>query len=97
MYPKEVKNEIDKLPGVKESAVIGLPHPDLGEAVTTVIVPNVASTTNEAIIIESLAPTLARFKLPQKIIFLSELPRNTLGRVQKKSLRESYVKLYPRP
>ncbi len=96
VYPKEVEIEINKLSGVKESAVIGLPHPDLGEAVTAVIVPNVASTTNEAIIKESLAPTLARFKLPQKIIFLSELPRNTMGKVQKKSLRESYVKLYPR-
>ena len=94
VYPKEVEIEIDKLPGVKESAVIGLPHPDLGEAVTAVVVPDATSTLDESAIREKLATTLARFKLPQKLIFLPELPRNTMGKVQKKAMRESYVDLY---
>jgi len=94
VYPKEVEIEIDKLRGVIESAVIGLPHPDLGEAVTAIVVPNVTSTLDESAIREKLATTLARFKLPRKVVFLPELPRNTMGKVQKKAMRESYADLY---
>jgi len=94
VYPKEVEIEIDNLPGVKESAVIGLPHADLGEAVTAVVVANETADMKQDDISGVLADKLARFKQPQKILFVSELPRNTMGKVQKKALREQYQDLY---
>ncbi|WP_428541010.1 malonate--CoA ligase [Profundibacter sp.] len=94
VYPKEVEIEIDNLPGVKESAVIGLPHADLGEAVTAVVVVNETAGLKQDDISGVLADKLARFKQPQKILFVSELPRNTMGKVQKKALREQYQDLY---
>ena len=94
VYPKEVEIEIDKLSGVKESAVIGVPHPDLGEAVTAIVVANDGVELSEETIKTQMADVLAGFKRPKKVILVAELPRNTMGKVQKKALRESYADLY---
>jgi malonyl-CoA/methylmalonyl-CoA synthetase len=94
VYPIEVELEIDALPGVNESAVIGVPHPDFGEGVTAVVVPNKNEALDEAAIRNALEQRLARFKLPKRIVFVDELPRNTMGKVQKSALRQRYRDLY---
>lgn len=91
VYPKEIELLLDELEGVKESAVIGLPHKDFGEAVTAVIVPeDIQHPPNEKAIIEQLKQQLANYKVPKRIIVLEQLPRNTMGKVQKNILREKY-------
>ncbi|HEX4025510.1 MAG TPA: malonyl-CoA synthase [Steroidobacteraceae bacterium] len=94
VYPKEVETEIDALPGVLESAVIGLPHPDFGEGVTAVVVPHMTATLTESAILAQLRARLAAYKLPKRIIFVDELPRNVMGKVQKAQLRARYAGLY---
>ncbi|MFC0341692.1 malonate--CoA ligase [Paracoccus niistensis] len=94
VYPKEVETEIDALPGVVESAVIGLPHPDFGEGVTAVVVPSGTPALTEAAILAPLESRLAKFKLPKRVVFLDELPRNTMGKVQKNLLRDRFAGLY---
>ena len=95
VYPKEVEGEIDALPGVIESAVIGLPHPDFGEGVTAVVaVGPTLPQISEAEVIGALEQRLARFKLPKRVIFVADLPRNAMGKVQKRDLREAYAGLY---
>lgn len=94
IYPKEVESEIDALPGVAESAVIGVAHPDFGEGVTAVVVRAPGSTISAAGIIEAIAGRLAKYKHPKRVIFVDELPRNTMGKVQKNLLRETYKDLY---
>lgn len=94
IYPKEVEIAIDEMEGVKESAVIGVPHPDFGEGVTAVIVPEGAANMTEEQVMAFLKDKIARFKQPQKIFFVDELPRNTMGKVQKKALRDSYNNIY---
>ncbi|SHI40400.1 malonyl-CoA/methylmalonyl-CoA synthetase [Shimia gijangensis] len=93
VYPKEVESLIDDIPGVLESAVIGVPHPDFGEAVVAVVVPDGEDLQAQGII-DALADQLAKFKQPKKVIILPELPRNTMGKVQKKALREEYSTLF---
>jgi malonyl-CoA/methylmalonyl-CoA synthetase len=93
VYPKEVESLIDDLPGVLESAVIGVPHPDFGEAVVAVVVPTGEGTSPEAIK-AALSGQLAKFKQPKEVILLDALPRNTMGKVQKKALREDYAGLF---
>jgi len=88
IYPKEVELAIDVVEGVAESAVIGVPHADFGEAVVGVVVRN--GTVDEAAILAAIGETMARFKQPKKIVFVEELPRNTMGKVQKNVLRETY-------
>jgi malonyl-CoA/methylmalonyl-CoA synthetase len=90
VYPKEVETEIDALPGVVESAVIGCPHPDFGEGVTAVVVTEANASINAASISAALDQRLAKFKLPKRVLIVSELPRNTMGKVQKNVLRENY-------
>ncbi len=97
VYPKEVESEIDALPGVLESAVIGVLHPDFGEGVTAVVVARAGKVLDERGIIRSLEATLARYKLPKRVIFAAELPRNTMGKVQKNVLREQHATLYQTP
>ncbi|WP_414903022.1 malonate--CoA ligase [Sphingomonas flavalba] len=87
VYPKEVESAIDALDGVVESAVIGVPHPDFGEAVTAIIVREPGAEVSEAAIGQALAARLARFKLPKTILFVDALPRNSMGKVQKSVLR----------
>ncbi len=94
VYPKEVESEIDALPGVVESAVIGCPHPDFGEGVTAVVVLQKGASANEKAIIADLEGKLAKFKLPKRILFVEDLPRNSMGKVQKNVLREQNAKLY---
>jgi malonyl-CoA/methylmalonyl-CoA synthetase len=87
IYPKEVEVEIDALDGVLESAVYGLPDPDLGEVVAAAIVLAPGATLDEGAIRDALSDTLARFKIPRRLRLLPELPRNTMGKVQKAQLR----------
>jgi malonyl-CoA/methylmalonyl-CoA synthetase len=94
VYPKEVEAEIDGLPGVLESAVIGLPHSDLGEGVTAVVATGGAGGLTEAAILSALSDRLARFKQPRKVIFVDDLPRNAMGKVQKALLRDQHSALY---
>ena len=94
VYPIEVETEIDELPGVLESAVVGVPHADFGEGVTAVVVPKKDASLDEKQIIGALEQRLAKFKLPKRVIFVSELPRNTMGKVQKAELRKTYGDLY---
>jgi len=94
IYPKEVEAEIDRLAGVVESAIIGVPHPDFGESVTAVVVREPGAKIDEKAVIEALDGRLARFKQPKRVIFVDELPRNTMGKVQKKILRDAYADLY---
>ncbi|MCB5410369.1 malonate--CoA ligase [Pseudogemmobacter faecipullorum] len=91
VYPKEIEAEIDEIPGVLESAVIGISDKDFGEAVTAVVVPTGSPRLSEADILQALAPRLARFKQPKHIHFVEELPRNTMGKVQKNLLRDRFA------
>ena len=93
VYPKEVERLIDDIPGVVESAVIGVPHRDFGEGVVAVVVPEGADVGIETITV-ALQGQLARFKQPKAVINLPELPRNTMGKVQKNLLREDYQNLF---
>jgi len=94
VYPKEVEGVIDALPGVVESAVIGLPHADLGEAVTAVVAIGTATEPTPEAILGPLIDVLARFKQPRRVVFVADLPRNAMGKVQKAALREQYADLY---
>ena len=97
VYPIEVEERIDALPGVVESAVVGLPHADFGEAVTAVVATGGRPGLDEASILAALEPTLASFKRPKRVLFVDELPRNTMGKVQKAALRERFSRLYDAP
>ena len=94
VYPKEIEGEIDAIPGVKESAVIGVPHRDFGEGVTAVVVADGSKMLAEEDIKMSLNGRLAKFKQPKKVFFVDELPRNTMGKVQKAELRKTYESIY---
>ncbi|MER9586889.1 malonyl-CoA synthase [Mesorhizobium sp. M0276] len=94
IYPKELESEIDALDGVSESAVIGVAHPDFGEGVTAVVVRAPASRITGAEILGAIGERVAKYKLPKRVIFVDELPRNTMGKVQKNLLRETYKDLY---
>jgi malonyl-CoA/methylmalonyl-CoA synthetase len=91
VYPKEVEEALDALPGVLESAVIGVPHPDLGEAVMAVVVPEPGAAPDPEALCAMLGGRLARFKQPRRVDLLDALPRNAMGKVQKKVLRERYA------
>ncbi len=94
VYPKEVEAEIDAIPGVVESAVIGVPHADFGEGVTAVVVREKGAAVDEKTVLSALEGRLARFKQPKRVLFVDELPRNTMGKVQKNVLQASYKELY---
>ncbi|MDR3462271.1 MAG: malonyl-CoA synthase, partial [Beijerinckiaceae bacterium] len=87
VYPKEVEIEIDAIPGVIESAVIGLPHKDFGEGVAAVIVTRPGADLDEKRVYDALESRLAKFKLPKRVFFAPELPRNSMSKVQKNVLR----------
>jgi malonyl-CoA/methylmalonyl-CoA synthetase len=90
IYPKEIELLLDEQPGVVESAVIGAPHPDFGESVVGILVAEKGQSIDVAAIEASLGTQLARFKQPRKLIVVDTLPRNTMGKVQKNILRDSY-------
>ena len=92
VYPKEIELVLDSLPGVIESAVIGAPHPDFGEAVVAVI----AGAGDEAAIIAAARERLAAFKAPKRVFFVGDLPRNAMGKVQKAALRQAYSDVFTR-
>jgi malonyl-CoA/methylmalonyl-CoA synthetase len=92
VYPKEIEEVIDVMPGVTESAVIGLPHKDFGEAVTAVVATQ--DKLDESHIITELKTKLAAFKVPKRIVFVNDLPRNAMGKVQKAELRKLHAGLY---
>jgi malonyl-CoA/methylmalonyl-CoA synthetase len=94
VYPKEVEAELDALPGVLESAVFGVPHPDFGEGVTAVVVAKNAAGLSESELLSAMQSRLARYKLPKRVLVIDELPRNTMGKVQKNELRRRYASLY---
>ncbi|KAF0165428.1 MAG: matB [Rhodocyclaceae bacterium] len=95
VYPKEIEELIDAMPGVVESAVIGLPHPDFGEAVTAVVVRQknpAGRALTEFGIIAAIKDKLANFKVPKWVYLVDQLPRNAMGKVQKNVLRQQYGK-----
>jgi malonyl-CoA/methylmalonyl-CoA synthetase len=94
IYPKEVEMLLDGEPGVAESAVIGVPDADLGEAVVAAVTPRPGVVLDEAALLAGIADRLARFKQPRRIVIVDELPRNTMGKVQKNLLRERYRDLF---
>ena len=101
VYPKEIELAIDAIPGVVESAVFGLPHPDFGEAVAAAVIPAAGtrdgSGLTEAAIVAALRDELARFKQPKRVFLVDALPRNAMGKVQKNLLREAYRTTFAAP
>ena len=94
IYPKEIEVFLDEQPGIEESAVIGVPHPDFGETAIAIVVISSHIKPNIEKIDRLIKNSLARYKHPKKIISISELPRNTMGKVQKNILREEYKTLF---
>jgi malonyl-CoA/methylmalonyl-CoA synthetase len=94
VYPKEIESEIDAMPGVIESAVIGVPHADFGEGVTAVVVCNKGAEVSEASVLKALDGRLAKFKMPKRVFIVDDLPRNAMGKVQKNILRDTYGKIF---
>jgi malonyl-CoA/methylmalonyl-CoA synthetase len=94
VYPKEVEIELDALAGVLESAVFGIPHPDFGEGVTAAVVAKPGVVLSEEALIDSVKARLARYKVPKRVLVVDELPRNTMGKVQKNALRETFAAIY---
>lgn len=87
VYPKEIESYLDEMPGVLESAVVGRPHPDFGEAVVAFIIKDNTIEIDETAVVEFVKEKLANFKVPKQVYFLQQLPRNTMGKVQKNELR----------
>jgi len=94
IYPKELEEVIDDQAGVLESAVIGVPHPDFGETPIAIIVSETETAPDLGVIERSLSKSLARYKQPKKLFLIDQLPRNTMGKVQKNILREEYKSLF---
>jgi malonyl-CoA/methylmalonyl-CoA synthetase len=94
VYPKEIELLLDAQEGVLESAVVGVPHPDFGETVIGILVAYTGAELDLGAVRKKLTTSLAQFKHPQKLIILSELPRNAMGKVQKKALREQFAYLF---
>ncbi|MEH6382659.1 MAG: AMP-binding protein, partial [Dietzia cercidiphylli] len=94
VYPVEIEELLDAQPAVAESAVIGVPHPDLGETVVAVVVAAPGHMPDEAALIGAVADQLARFKQPRAVCVVDALPRNVMGKVQKAELRKRYAGLF---
>jgi malonyl-CoA/methylmalonyl-CoA synthetase len=90
VYPKEIESVLDEMDEVTESAVIGIPHSDYGEAVIAIVIGKPGVRLSAESMIATLKLKIANFKVPKRIIFVDELPRNAMGKVQKKILREQY-------
>lgn len=89
VYPKEIESFIDEIPGVEESAVVGRPHPDFGEAVIAFVVPTPDTSNLQATDVTTyIKEKLANFKVPKQVYVVDALPRNTMGKVQKNALRD---------
>ena len=94
VYPAEVEAALNELPGVAESAVVGVPHADFGEAVAAVVVARGGARLDGESLIAALRAKMANFKVPKTIVVVAELPRNAMGKVQKNLLRERYGRLF---
>jgi malonyl-CoA/methylmalonyl-CoA synthetase len=94
VYPAEVEAAIEALPGVAECAVIGVPHADFGEGVVAVVTPKPGVDLEEKAIQAALANELAKFKQPKRVFITTELPHNTMGKVQKRDLRDRYARTF---
>ena len=94
VYPKEIELLLDAQEGVLERAVVGVPHPDFGETVIGILVADTGVELDLGSVRKKLTTSLAQFKHPQKLILRSELPRNAMGKVQKKALREQFAHLF---
>uniref|UniRef100_A0A914DP71 AMP-binding enzyme C-terminal domain-containing protein n=1 Tax=Acrobeloides nanus TaxID=290746 RepID=A0A914DP71_9BILA len=97
VYPKQVEDALDSLEFIKESAVIGVPHSDFGEVAVAVCIPadwKSDLTRLEANVLKEVKQELSSYKVPKKVIFVEELPRNSMGKIQKKDLREKYKNLF---
>lgn len=92
VYPKEIEDELNALAYIEESAVIGVPHPDFGEAVVAIVVARPGFSEREAL--KSLRQRLANYKCPKHIMTATALPRNAMGKLQKNALREQYGKIF---
>ncbi|WP_374668289.1 malonyl-CoA synthase [Ramlibacter sp.] len=94
VYPAEIEGFINEMPGVAESALVGVPHPDFGEVGVAVVIPKPGAQLDGEALIATLKTQLANFKIPKKCFVVAELPRNTMGKVQKNLLREQYKGLF---
>jgi malonyl-CoA/methylmalonyl-CoA synthetase len=94
VYPAEIEGYINEMDGVAESAVIGVPHPDFGEGVVAVVVPKPGAAVDGASVVSALKTKIANFKVPKQVFVEMELPRNTMGKVQKNLLRERHQRLF---
>jgi malonyl-CoA/methylmalonyl-CoA synthetase len=94
VYPAEIEGYINELPGVAESALVGVPHPDFGEVGVAVVVTRPGATVQGDDVIAALKARLANFKIPKRCFVVGELPRNTMGKVQKNLLREQHKALF---
>jgi malonyl-CoA/methylmalonyl-CoA synthetase len=94
VYPAEIEAVINEMPGVAESALVGVPHPDFGEVGVAVVIAKSGATLQGDAVVASLKAQLANFKIPKKCFVVAELPRNTMGKVQKNLLREQYKSLF---
>ena len=94
VYPAEIEASLNELPGVAESAVIGVPHADFGEAVVAVVVAKPGALLDAAAMAAALKTRIANFKVPKRVFIVTELPRNAMGKVQKKLLREQHQTLF---
>lgn len=94
IYPKELELILDEIKGISESAVIGCPHNDLGEAIVAILISDKKDSISDDKLTKILLESIAKFKCPLKYFWLEELPRNTMGKVQKKILRENYINVF---
>ncbi|HZF79025.1 MAG TPA: malonyl-CoA synthase, partial [Rubrivivax sp.] len=94
VYPAEIEGTINELPGVAESAVVGVPHPDFGEAVVAVVVARPGAQLDGAAVAAALKSQVANFKVPKHVFVVEELPRNAMGKVQKNLLRDQHKALF---
>jgi malonyl-CoA/methylmalonyl-CoA synthetase len=94
VYPAEIEGALNEMPGVAESAVVGVPHPDFGEVGVAVVIPRPGDAPDPDVLIGALKARLANFKIPKRCFVVDELPRNTMGKVQKNLLRERYKTLF---
>jgi malonyl-CoA/methylmalonyl-CoA synthetase len=94
VYPREIENVLDAQSGIRESAVFGIPHPDFGEGVVAAVVPEPGVPLNTDALMAACRKHLASYKSPKRIVVLNDLPRNTMGKVQKNRLREQYADLF---
>jgi malonyl-CoA/methylmalonyl-CoA synthetase len=94
VYPAEIESCVNEMPGVAESAVVGVPHPDFGEVGVAVVIAKPGASVDPDQVIAALKARLANFKIPKRCFVVAELPRNTMGKVQKNLLREQHKGLF---